>query len=158
MKGPIHSYYEYGAASSEVEIDVQTGGHRLLKTVTVCNAGKSLNPGIDIGQIEGGFLQGYGWLTRERVHIADNSCGWAKPGIFVSDGEFAVTSLPNRRGTIGGVLSAKGVGEPPMILANSVGFALANAISAARRAKNVPEHLDYEFPLTSDKIRRSCQF
>jgi xanthine dehydrogenase/oxidase len=170
MTGEPFSYYEYGAASSEVEIDVLTGGHRVLKTVIVFDAGNSLNPGIDIGQIEGGFLQGYGWMTKEQTLIVDNSCKWAKPGTNLSDKfsnykipeladvprEFRVTLLPNRHQIIGGILSSKGVGEPPMTLANSVGFAIADAIYAARRENNITGWFDIDFPFTPDKIQRYC--
>jgi xanthine dehydrogenase molybdopterin-binding subunit B len=171
MTGHAFSYYEYGAASSEVEIDLLTGGHRVIKTVIVFDAGKSLNPGIDIGQIEGGFLQGYGWMTKEKVEIVDNSCRWAKPGTSISNRfegykipeladvprEFSVTILPNRHQAGRGVLSAKSVGEPPMILANSVGFAIIDAIYAARRERGITDYFDYEFPLTPDKIRQFLQ-
>jgi xanthine dehydrogenase/oxidase len=170
MQGTAFLYYEYGAASSEVEIDVLTGTHRVRKTVICFDAGHSLNPGIDIGQIEGGFLQGYGWMTKERVLIADNSCRWAKPGTHLSDQfssykipeisdvprTFQVILLPNRHQTVGGIMSSKGIGEPPMTLANSVGFAIADAISAARRENGLHGHFNCEFPLTPDRIYRFC--
>ncbi|HCM07771.1 MAG TPA: xanthine dehydrogenase molybdopterin binding subunit, partial [Alphaproteobacteria bacterium] len=60
-------YYAYGAAVSEVAIDMLTGENRILRTDIIHDAGRSLNPAIDIGQIEGGFVQGAGWLTTEEL-------------------------------------------------------------------------------------------
>jgi xanthine dehydrogenase/oxidase len=168
MKGVPYMYYEFGAAASQVEIDVLTGSHRVLRTEIVFDAGRSINPGIDIGQIEGGFLQGYGWMTKEDVVIADNSCRWRKAGTYLSDSfrnykipgltdvpaEFSVTLLPSPTGKTGGVLSAKGVGEPPLILANSVGFAIVDAIYHARKGLGINDLFDYQFPLTPERIRR----
>jgi len=65
-------YYSYGAAFSEVEIDVLTGEYQVLESTIVMDVGKSLNPTIDVGQVEGGFIQGMGWFTTEELEINDD--------------------------------------------------------------------------------------
>jgi xanthine dehydrogenase molybdopterin-binding subunit B len=129
-------YFACGAAVSEVEVDGYTGMHRVLRVDIVHDVGDSLNPGVDRGQIEGGFVQGMGWLTREELL-------WDKEGLLqthsastyqipaISDAplEFHVTLLPDaaQAGTIHG---SKAVGEPPLMLAISVREAIRDAISA----------------------------
>ena len=131
-------YFAYGAACSEVVIDTLTGENRILRSDLLLDAGKSLNPAMDIGQLEGGFVQGAGWLTTEelvwddhgrlRTHAPSTykipavSC---RPKVMNSalwhDGE-------NREDTIH---RSKAVGEPPLILGISVLLALSDAIGAA---------------------------
>jgi xanthine dehydrogenase/oxidase len=166
-KEDLFLYVEFGAAASEVEIDVLTGEHKVLRTDIVVDAGQSLNPGIDMGQAEGGFLQGYGWLTKESPWITDNSCKWCPPGTNLTanfkgyklpemsdvPNQFNVTLLPNSHNSKG-ILSSRGIGEPPLILANSVAFALVAAIYAARKDLGVKGAFDLDFPLTPDKIRK----
>jgi xanthine dehydrogenase molybdopterin-binding subunit B len=120
-----------------------------------------------MGQAEGGFLQGYGWLTKEYPWISDNSCKWCPPGTHLSANvkgyklpemsdvptEFNVTLLPDSHNSQG-ILSSRGIGEPTLILANSVGFALVDAIYEARKDLGVKGSFDLEFPLTPDKIRK----
>jgi len=129
-------YYACGAAVSEVEVDGYTGMHRVLRVDIVHDVGNSLNPGIDRGQIEGGFVQGMGWLTREELL-------WDKEGRLQTHGastyqipavsdaplEFHVTLLPSaaQEGTIHG---SKAVGEPPLMLSISVREAIRDAIAA----------------------------
>lgn len=67
-----YSYFSYGAAVSEVELDVLTGDTRTLRTDILFDCGKSINPAVDIGQVEGGFIQGLGWLTSEQVRYLRN--------------------------------------------------------------------------------------
>jgi xanthine dehydrogenase/oxidase len=166
-KEGICLYVEFGAAASEVEIDVLTGDHKVLRTDIVVDAGQSLNPGIDMGQAEGGFLQGYGWLTKESPWITDNSVKWCPPGTNLTanfkgyklpemcdvPNEFSVRLLPNSHNSKG-FLSSRGIGEPNLILANSVAFALVDAIYEARRDLGVKGTFDLDFPLTPDKIRK----
>lgn len=70
--GKLFNYFTYGAACSEVEIDCLTGDHRVLRTDIVMDLGKSLNPAIDIGQVEGAFIQGYGLFTMEELIYSPN--------------------------------------------------------------------------------------
>jgi xanthine dehydrogenase molybdopterin-binding subunit B len=132
-------YFACGAAVSEVEVDGYTGMHRVLRVDIVHDVGDSLNPGVDRGQIEGGFVQGMGWLTREELR-------WDKEGRLQTHGastyqipaisdaplEFHVTLLPEaaQKGTIHG---SKAVGEPPLMLSISVREAIRDAIAAFGR-------------------------
>jgi xanthine dehydrogenase large subunit len=152
-------YFAYGAACSEVIIDTLTGENRLLRTDILHDVGRSLNPAIDIGQIEGGFVQGMGWLTTEElVFSKDGRLLTHAPSTYkipvASDvpAAFNVALYPNanREETI---YRSKAVGEPPVMLANSVFCALADAIHALDPAKPVPLHA----PATPEAILRACE-
>lgn len=136
--GPI-SYLNFGAAVSEVEVDVLTGATTILRSDICYDCGKSLNPGIDIGQVEGAFVQGIGYLFEETI-ISDE-------GKLVSDGtwEYKIPSydtiprelnveLLHSSGNSKGILSSKASGEPPLLLAFSVHAAIRHAVRAARSA------------------------
>ncbi len=139
QEGHPFYYFACGAAVSEVEVDGYTGMHRVLRTDIVHDVGESLNPGVDRGQIEGGFVQGVGWLTREEL-------AWDKEGRLLTHGastyqipaisdaplEMRITMLPNaaQHGTIHG---SKAVGEPPLMLAFSVREAIRDAVAAFGR-------------------------
>jgi xanthine dehydrogenase large subunit len=143
-------YFAYGAAVSEVVIDTLTGENRLTRVDIVHDCGESLNPAIDLGQIEGGFIQGAGWLTSEELWW--NESGELKthaPSTYkiptCSDlpVDFRVRMLessPNREDTI---FRSKAVGEPPLMLGLSVFYAIRDAIGSAidhdtRPALNAP--------------------
>ncbi|MEE1654909.1 xanthine dehydrogenase molybdopterin binding subunit [Microvirga sp. CF3062] len=152
-------YFAYGAACSEVIIDTLTGENRLLRTDILHDVGRSLNPAIDIGQIEGGFVQGMGWLTTEELVFAkDGRLLTHAPSTYkipvVSDvpAAFNVALYPNtnREETI---YRSKAVGEPPVMLANSVFCALADAIHALDPSQPVPLHA----PATPEAILRACE-
>lgn len=163
--GNPFNYFVYGAACSEVEIDVLTGDHQVRRVDIVMDLGSSINPAIDIGQIEGGFIQGYGLFTLEEMiysptgQILSKGPGMYKlPGFADIPGEFNVallTGAPNPRA----VYSSKAVGEPPLFLASSVFFALKEAIAAARKDEHCDDHygwFDVVSPLTSARIRLAC--
>jgi xanthine dehydrogenase molybdopterin binding subunit/xanthine dehydrogenase small subunit len=129
-------YFACGAAVSEVEVDGYTGMHRVLRVDIVHDVGNSLNPGVDRGQIEGGFVQGMGWLTREELLwdaqgrlMTHSASTYQIPAISDAPLEFHVTLLPSaaQEGTIHG---SKAVGEPPLMLAISVREAIRDAIAA----------------------------
>ncbi len=148
-------YYAYGAAASEVAIDTLTGETRVLRTEIVHDAGKSLNPAIDLGQIEGAFVQGMGWLTCEELV-------WDKEGRLKTHGpstykipgsrdvpkEFNVRLLdqPNRKPTI---FRSKAIGEPPFMLAISVWLAIRDAVSSLS-GHRLATRLDA--PATNEKV------
>lgn len=137
MKGNPFQYFAYGAAVSEVLVDTLTGEHRLLRADLLHDAGRSLNPALDIGQVEGGFIQGMGWLTMEELvwhpqtgklltHAPStykiptaNDC----PPIF----NVRLYEADNAADTIH---RSKAVGEPPLLLAFSVLLAIRDAIAA----------------------------
>jgi xanthine dehydrogenase large subunit len=152
-------YFAYGAACSEVVVDTLTGENRLLRVDILHDVGKSLNPAIDIGQIEGGFVQGMGWLTTEElVFDREGRLLTHAPSTYkipvASDvpAEFNVALYPNanREETI---YRSKAVGEPPIMLANSVFCALADAVHSLDPSKPVPLHA----PATPEAILRACE-
>jgi xanthine dehydrogenase large subunit len=134
---PFH-YYAYGAAVSEVVVDTLTGESRLLRADVLHDAGSSINPAIDIGQVEGAFIQGMGWLTTEELvwHPVTGALSTHAPSTYKiptandcpADFRVRLFDRPNAQDTIH---RSKAVGEPPLLLPFSVFFALRDAISAA---------------------------
>ncbi|MFG1298831.1 xanthine dehydrogenase molybdopterin binding subunit [Xanthobacter sp. V3C-3] len=128
-------YYTYGAAAAEVAVDTLTGAVRVLRAEIVQDCGRSLNPAIDLGQVEGAFVQGMGWLTCEELRwdaagrLATRGPSTYKiPGSRDVPPDFRVHLMdrPNREET---VLRSKAVGEPPLMLAISVWLAIRDAIA-----------------------------
>jgi xanthine dehydrogenase molybdopterin-binding subunit B len=135
-KGRPFYYYVCAAAVAEVEVDGYTGMHRVVRVDIVEDVGESLNPGVDRGQIEGGFVQGMGWLTREELRwdaagrLATHSAStYQIPAFSDAPTEINVTLLPGaaQPGVIHG---SKAVGEPPLMLALSVREAIRDAVAS----------------------------
>ena len=129
-------YFASGAAVSEVEVDGFTGMHRVLRVDIVQDVGDSLNPGVDRGQIEGGFVQGMGWLTREELRWdkegrlqTHSASTYQIPALSDAPLQFHVTMLP-RAAQPGTIHGSKAVGEPPLMLALSVREAIRDAVAA----------------------------
>ena len=135
-RGQPFYYFAHGAAITEVAIDTLTGEHRILRTDIVHDCGSSLNPALDIGQIEGGYVQGAGWLTSEelvwddagrlRTHAPSTykiPAASDRPPVF----NVRLWNAPNPKATI---RRSKAVGEPPLMLAISVLMALSDAVAA----------------------------
>ena len=129
-------YFACGAAVAEVEVDGYNGMHRVMRIDAVHDVGDSLNPGVDLGQIEGALLQGIGWLTREELLwdakgrlMTHGASTYQIPAISDAPIELHVTLLPKaaQKGTIHG---SKGSGEPPLMLALSVREAIRDAVAA----------------------------
>ncbi|XP_012253844.2 xanthine dehydrogenase isoform X2 [Athalia rosae] len=160
--GNPFNYFTYGVACSEVEVDCLTGDHQVLRTDIVMDLGDSLNPAIDIGQVEGGFVQGYGLFTMEELIYSPTGTLFSRgPGAYKVPGftdipqEFNVSLLkgaPNPRA----VYSSKAVGEPPLFLACSVFFAIKNAIQSARADANITGYFRLDAPATAARIRTAC--
>ncbi len=134
-KGRPFFYFAYGAAITEVIIDTLTGENRILRTDILHDVGKSLNPAIDIGQIEGGYVQGAGWLTTEELVFDDQGrlrthapSTYKIPACADRPKEFnvALYDNENREDTI---YRSKAVGEPPFMLGISAFLALSDAIA-----------------------------
>ena len=132
---PFH-YFACGAAVAEVEVDGFSGMHRVRRVDIVHDVGDSLNPGVDRGQIEGGFVQGVGWLTREELKwdasgrlLTHSASTYQIPAFSDAPVKFNVTLLPKaaQPNTIHG---SKAVGEPPLMLAFSVREAIRDAVAA----------------------------
>jgi xanthine dehydrogenase large subunit len=136
MSGRPFSYYAYGAAVSEVVVDTLTGEWKLLRADALYDAGNSLNPAIDIGQVEGAFIQGMGWLTTEELWwnpagklMTHAPSTYKIPGISDCPQDFRVRLFDNRN-VEDSIHRSKAVGEPPLLLPFSVFFAIRDAISA----------------------------
>lgn len=135
-RGRPFFYFAYGAAVTEVVIDTLTGENRMLRTDILHDVGNSLNPAIDIGQIEGGFVQGAGWLTTEElVWDQDGTLKSHAPSTYkipaCSDRppEFHVALFDNENAEQT-ILKSKAVGEPPLMLGISTLMALSDALAA----------------------------
>jgi xanthine dehydrogenase large subunit len=136
MTGRPFLYFGYGAAVSEVVVDTLTGEFRLLDADLLHDAGASINPAIDLGQIEGGFIQGMGWLTTEELWWDDRGrlmthspSTYKIPSVNDCPARFRMRLFPNAN-VEDTVLRSKAVGEPPLLLAFSVFFAIRDAIAS----------------------------
>ncbi|SDO76314.1 xanthine dehydrogenase, molybdenum binding subunit apoprotein [Ralstonia sp. 25mfcol4.1] len=136
LHGRPFYYYAYGAACSEVIVDTLTGEWKLLRADALHDAGKSLNPAIDIGQVEGAFIQGMGWLTTEELWWNQNGklmthapSTYKIPTINDCPEDFHVRLFQNSN-VEDSIHRSKAVGEPPLLLPFSVFFAIRDAIAA----------------------------
>ncbi len=167
-------YYNYAAACSEVEIDVLTGEFTILRTDILYDAGQSLNPCVDVGQIEGGFIQGVGYVTTEEIIfnaqgqlVTDNTWTYKPPDSKTIPLDFRVTLLNSSRysphnieheiSPVSGIKSSKTTGEPPLVLANTVFFAIKHAIMAAREQQGIYGWFEFAAPATVQAIQTACQ-
>lgn len=140
MHGEPFKYFSYGAAATEVEVDGFTGAYRVRRVDIVHDVGDSLSPVIDVGQIEGGFVQGAGWLTLEDLRwdasdgpgrgrlLTQSASTYKLPSFSEMPEEFNVT-LFERATEDGAIYGSKAVGEPPLMLALSVREALRQAVA-----------------------------
>ena len=141
MQGEPFKYFAYGAAAAEVEVDGLTGAYRLRRVDVVHDVGDSLSPLVDLGQVEGGFVQGAGWLTLEdlrwdegdgptRGRLTTQAASTYKlPSLSEMPEDFRVTLLEDAHED-GVVYGSKAVGEPPLMLAFCVREALRSACAA----------------------------
>ena len=157
LTGRPFFYFAYGAACTEVAIDTLTGESRVLKVDILHDVGNSINPAIDIGQIEGGFVQGMGWLTSEQLvwddkgQLSTHAPSTYKIPVAGDVPEHFRIDLwpePNREDNIFG---SKAVGEPPLMLAISVYEALREAVASARPGVQVR----LEAPATAENVLRA---
>jgi xanthine dehydrogenase large subunit len=138
LTGRPFFYFAYGAAISEVLVDTLTGEWRLLRADVLHDVGQSLNPALDIGQVEGGFVQGMGWLTTEELvwHPKTGALLTHAPSTYkiptANDvpAQFTVRLFDNRN-VHDSIHRSKAVGEPPLLLAFSVWLAIGDAVAAA---------------------------
>jgi xanthine dehydrogenase large subunit len=134
MRGHPFFYFTYGAAVAEVIVDTLTGEHRCLRADLVQDCGRSLNPAVDRGQIEGAFVQGMGWLTCEELWWdAEGRLRTVGPSTYKIPGsrDVPVMNLRLLEGAparVDTIFRSKAVGEPPLLLATSVWNALKDAI------------------------------
>jgi len=155
-------YNSYSVACSEVLLDVLTGEYQILRSDILFDCGISLNPAIDIGQVEGGYIQGIGLFMQEEILLAED-------GSLISNGtweykppcsqdipiDFRVTLLKNAPNPFG-VLSSKASGEPPVAAATCVFTAVRNAIQTARTAAGNTTVALMDAPATVENIQNTC--
>ncbi len=159
-KGNPFHYFAFGMAVTEVEIDTLTGYAKVLRTDILHDVGNSVNERIDFGQIEGGFVQGIGWVTTEDMkydakgNLLNHSPDTYKiPTIQDIPEDFRVEILKNAPNP-GTIKQSKAVGEPPFMLALSVWLAIKDAISAVGNHKIEP---DFSLPATNEIILESLE-
>ncbi|HZJ14616.1 MAG TPA: xanthine dehydrogenase molybdopterin binding subunit, partial [Chthoniobacteraceae bacterium] len=154
-RGRPFYYFACGAAVSEVEVDGYTGMSKVLRVDILHDVGDSLNPGVDRGQIEGGFVQGLGWLTREDLRwdaegrlLTHSASTYQIPAFSDAPADFRVTLFPNAAQT-GVIHGSKAVGEPPLMLAISVREAIREAVAAFSDA---PSEVALASPATGEAV------
>ncbi|XP_027445411.1 aldehyde oxidase isoform X1 [Zalophus californianus] len=162
-EGHPFEYFVYGAACSEVEIDCLTGAHKNIRTDIVMDVGCSINPALDIGQIEGAFIQGMGLYTIEELHYSPQGVLYTRgpnqykiPAICDIPTELHISLLPPSQSS-NTLYSSKGLGESGIFLGCSVFFAIHDAVNAARQERGLFGPLKLNSPLTPEKIRMACE-
>ena len=164
-----YPYFTTGCACSEVEIDSLTGDFHILRTDILMDFGLSMNPNIDIGQIEGAFIQGIGMVTMEELIWGDEQHKWLESGCLFTQGpgaykipsfndvpiDFRVSLFKNAPNPFA-IFSSKGVGEPALTLSTTVFFAIKKAIESYRRDNGLNQWFLLNSPATCEKIRMAC--
>jgi xanthine dehydrogenase/oxidase len=164
-RGTPFNYFTQGVACAEVEIDLLSGDLIVRRADVVMDVGQSINPAIDVGQIEGAFVQGFGWSTMEELIWGDDDHKWVRPGNLFTRGpgtykipsfndvpeDFRIHLMDksNKRA----VHSSKGIGEPPFFMGTSVLFAARNALMKVRCEFGLNDYFRLNLPATSERIR-----
>ncbi|XP_072471821.1 aldehyde oxidase 3-like [Notamacropus eugenii] len=161
-EGDVYPYFVYGTACSEVEVDCLTGAHKNIRTDIVMDACFSINPAIDIGQIEGAFTQGVGLYTLEELKYSPEGVLYTRspneykiPSVTDIPEELNVSLLTSTKNPIA-IYSSKGLGESGMFLGSSVYFAILDAVAAARKERGLTETFTMNSPATPELIRMMC--
>jgi xanthine dehydrogenase/oxidase len=168
QRGRPFNYFTQGVACTEVEVDCLTGDSHVIRCDIVMDVGKSINPALDIGQIEGAWTQGYGWSTMEELVWGDTQHPWVRPGQLFTRGpgtykipafndvprDFRIHLFDTANKFC--VHSSKAVGEPPFFLGTSAFFAIWDAINACRTERGVQGFFNLQCPATSERIRMAC--
>ena len=139
-------YFAYGAAVSEVLVDTLTGEYKILRSDLLHEVGRSLNPALDLGQVEGAFIQGVGWLTMEELWWAESGAlkthapsTYKIPTIRDIPADFRVSLSSEVKNFKNTVFHSKAVGEPPLMLGISVWLALKDAVARAAGPASQPQ-------------------
>lgn len=163
--GQMFYYFTQGVTAAEVEIDTLTGDWTCLRADIKMDVGRSINPAIDYGQIEGAFVQGQGLFTTEESlwHRASGQIFTKGPGTYKIPGfrdipqVFNVSLLKDVEWeNLRTIQRSRGVGEPPLFMGSSVFFAIRDALRAAREQYGVDDVLSLQSPATPERIRVSC--
>ncbi|EOD81312.1 Xanthine dehydrogenase, molybdenum binding subunit [Grimontia indica] len=155
-RGRPFYYFAYGVSCSEVIVDTLTGEYKVLRTDILHDVGASLNPAIDVGQVEGGFIQGMGWLTTEELVWNDKGqlmtsgpASYKIPVVADTPEIFNTRLVENRANPEDTVFHSKAVGEPPFMLAISVWSAIRDAVVSVADESEIP-HLPA--PATPEQV------
>ncbi|XP_017927344.2 aldehyde oxidase isoform X1 [Manacus vitellinus] len=161
-EGQPFTYFLYGAACSEVEINCLTGDHKNLRTDIVMDVGCSINPAVDIGQIEGAFVQGVGLYTMEELKYSPEGVLCTRgpdqykiPAVCDIPEQFSVSLLSSSQNPYA-IYASKGIGEAGLFLGCSVFFALRDAVTRVRNERGLKKPFALNSPLTAEQIRASC--
>ncbi|KAL1021810.1 hypothetical protein UPYG_G00018360 [Umbra pygmaea] len=162
QEGQPYAYYTFGACCSEVELDCLTGNYRTVRTDIVMDIGRSINPSVDIGQIEGAFLQGLGLYTMEELQFSPSGVLLTRgpsqykiPAICDTPLKFNVYLLAGSDNPHA-IYSSKGIGEPVLFLGSSVFFAIKDAVLAARVENGMVGPFTLDSPATPEKTCLAC--
>ena len=160
-RGRPFYYFAYGAACCEVLIDTLTGEYKLLRTDILHDVGASLNPAIDLGQVEGGFLQGVGWLTCEELVWSDQGklltsgpASYKIPAVADMPRDLRVQLVENRKNPEDTVFHSKAVGEPPFMLGIAAWCAIKDAVASLADYRVQPK---IDAPATPERVLWGCE-
>ncbi|MBB2497261.1 xanthine dehydrogenase molybdopterin binding subunit [Aquipseudomonas ullengensis] len=149
-------YFAYGLACVEALVDTLTGEYKLLRTDILHDVGASLNPAIDIGQVEGGFIQGVGWLTCEELVwdakgrlLTSGPASYKIPTVADMPGDLRVKLVENRKNPEDTVFHSKAVGEPPFMLGIAAWCAIKDAVASIADYRI---HPDIDAPATPERV------
>ncbi|XP_014007070.1 aldehyde oxidase 1 [Salmo salar] len=162
QEGRPYAYYTYGACCSEVEVDCLTGDYRTVRTDIVMDIGRSINPSVDIGQIEGAFIQGLGLYTMEELKFSPSGVLYTRgpsqykiPAVCDIPLQFNVYLLSGSDNPHA-IYSSKGIGEPVLFLGSSVFFAIKDAVAAARVEAGMVGPFTLNSPATPERTCLAC--
>ncbi|MFC3851239.1 xanthine dehydrogenase molybdopterin binding subunit [Salinispirillum marinum] len=154
-------YFAYGAACCETIVDTLTGEYKMLRTDILHDVGASLNPAIDIGQIEGGFVQGMGWLTTEELVwneqgklMTNSPASYKIPAVSDMPLDFRVHLVESRQNPEDTVFHSKAVGEPPFMLGIAAWCAIKDAVASVGDYRIQPR---IDAPATPERVLRGIQ-
>jgi xanthine dehydrogenase large subunit len=160
-RGRPFYYFAYGAACVEVIVDTLTGEYKMLRTDILHDVGASLNPAIDIGQVEGGFIQGMGWLTTEELVwnskgklMTSGPASYKIPAVADMPIDLRVTLVENRKNPEDTVFHSKAVGEPPFMLGIAAWCAIKDAVASLGDYRLQP---NIDAPATPERVLWGCE-
>eukprot|EP00730_Choanoeca_flexa_P003145 TRINITY_DN11305_c0_g1_i3.p1 TRINITY_DN11305_c0_g1~~TRINITY_DN11305_c0_g1_i3.p1 ORF type:complete len:1308 (+),score=353.97 TRINITY_DN11305_c0_g1_i3:32-3955(+) len=162
----VFDYNSYGMIATEVELDILTGETEIRQVDLLFDCGDSLNPAVDIGQVEGGLLMGFGyWLSEEVLYdsktgalTTDGTWEYKPPSVKDIPIRSNIRLLPNAPNPIG-VLRSKASGEPPLCMSSSVLFAIKEAVAAARQdaTGTAVGYMALSGPATPERVAKLCE-
>jgi xanthine dehydrogenase large subunit len=160
-RGRPFYYFAFGAACVEVIVDTLTGEYKMLRADILHDVGDSLNPAIDIGQVEGGFIQGMGWLTTEELVwnakgklMTNGPASYKIPAVADMPLDLRVKLVENRKNPEDTVFHSKAVGEPPFMLGIAAWCAIKDAVASLADYRVQPK---IDAPATPERVLWGCE-